>query len=515
MNKPHALFCQGITKHFGSNPALRNANLSVKPLSIHALVGENGAGKSTLINILAGLLKPDQGRIEVFGTGVKFQSALDAVAAGIGVVHQHFLLAEALTVAENIALGMRTSVGGLRFNKRRAEDETRALSEQTGLSVDPRACVGDLPVGLRQRVEILKALSRGARILLLDEPTAVLAPPEVKTLFDTLLALRAAGRTLLIVTHKLDEVFALASETTVLRAGETVYTGNLSELNPNMLAEKVIGREQNAAGHNVEADAPSVNRYSPPSIPEIVLEARNIDLEKRLSVECLQIHAGEILGIAGVEGNGQDELAGLIAGTFTSASAKKMKGTLNLLQTPLLPLSVCQRSELGLAYIPSDRQREALILEMTLNENLHLRRPMLRPLPLLHVLDHAKMARQSAAALNEYGVVPANEKLTANALSGGNQQKVVAARELSHAPRLVLACNPTRGLDIAAAASLQQRLMLLARERGAAVLLISSDLDEVLLLSDRVMVLYRSHLTDMGARGVTKDDVGRAMVGAT
>jgi len=498
-----ALKCEGITKRFGGTTALSAVDFRVEPGTIHALVGENGAGKSTLINVVSGLLQPNEGRISVFDAPIRFASPLDAAAHGIGMVHQHFLLAEALTVAENVALGLRSSPFGWRFNRTKAETELAKLAAETGLHVDPAARVSELPVGLRQRVEILKALSRGAKILLLDEPTAVLAPPEVEKLFETLRALRQGGRTIVIVTHKLDEVFSLASDVTVLRSGRTVFAGTLQGLTPPQLAEKMIGRE-----------LPHLPISSPPAsaASETILELRTVDLPGALRIENLRLHAGEIVGVAGVEGNGQAELAAVIAGTLPLP--KSGGEVLNLAGNSILNDSVRERSEAGVAFIPADRHREGLILELSLSDNLFLRTPLSREVLGLRVLDHAKMAKTADERLREFGVVPPRPDVPAHALSGGNQQKVIVARELSRGPRLILACNPTRGLDIGAAADVHTRLLAAARESRAAVLLISSDLDEVLALADRVAVLYKGKLVEVGARGVDKPTVGRAMVGA-
>lgn len=497
-----ALRCEQIVKTFGTATALSDANLNVAAGTIHALVGENGAGKSTLINIVSGLLKPNQGRIRVFDEDVSFNSPLDANARGIGMVHQHFLLAEALTVAENVALGLRNSAFGWRFDRVRAETELAKLAAETGLHVDPAARVANLPVGLRQRVEILKALSRGAKILLLDEPTAVLAPPEVEKLFDTLRALRAAGRTIVIVTHKLDEVFSLATDVTVLRAGRTVFAGALQGLTPQLLAEKMIGREL----PHLPVSPPPADGAQP------VLELRNVDIPGALRIEQLQLRGGEIVGVAGVEGNGQAELAAVIAGTQSLAESSTAQ--IQLGEKSIIHSSIRDRSEAGIAFIPADRHREGLILELSLSDNLFLRTPLTRDVLGISTLDHTAMAKTADSRLREYGVVPPRPELPAHALSGGNQQKVIVARELSRGPRLILACNPTRGLDIGAANDVHARLLAAAREHRAAVLLISSDLDEVLALSDRVTVLYKGKLAEVGARGIEKAAVGRAMVGA-
>jgi len=499
-----AIEAVALAKRFGRMTALSSADLRVRPGTIHALVGENGAGKSTLISILSGLILPDAGALTLHGRAVQFRSPLDAVAAGIGTVHQHFMLAEALTVAENIGLGTRRSAAGWLFQAAKVEAEVARLAEQTGLHVDPKARVADLAVGLRQRVEILKALSRGAQVLLLDEPTAVLAPPEVEKLFENLRRMRDSGRTIVIVTHKLDEVVALASEVTVLRRGETVFATPLAGMSPAQVAEKMIGRETPAL-----TVPPPVEQSSQPML-ELEGASGAVNIAK------LHVLAGEIVGIAGVEGNGQQELAELIAGT---RSRQSVPGTQSVQQSGLIEkiagVSVADwtpqmRSDAGLAYIPADRQREGLVLEFSLAENLHLREPLERG-PLL---DHRAMRERALKLLPEYGVRPPDPDLEAAGLSGGNQQKVIVARELSGTTKLILACNPTRGLDVGAAADVHARLIAAARTQNAAVLLLSSDLDEVLALSDRVAVLYRGTLSETWPRGVSKEQVGRAMVGA-
>ena len=504
-----SLRCTGIEKSFGSNRALAGANLFVRDGSIHALLGENGAGKSTLNNIVSGALQADAGVIEIDGREMHFASSLEAAAAGVGMVHQHFLLAEALTVAENVALGMRRSALGLRFDAKSAAARVAELGERTGLNVDPRARVADLPVGMRQRVEILKALARGAKILLLDEPTAVLAPAEIERLFATLRVLRDDGRTIVIVTHKLDEVFALAGDVTVLRKGATVHTGPIGDIGAAELARAMIGQDPPKL-IDFAKDGRLPNGPQNTGAP-IALEVRGAKIKGVLDVAELLIHAGEVVGIAGVEGNGQNELAGAIAGTL---DLPLEIDALRLGSLDLRTLSIRQRSDAGIASIPSDRHREGLVLEMTLAENLGLRNPQERTLAAIPLLNFAAMNSHARALLEEYGTVPPEPELAAGALSGGNQQKAIAARELSRKPALILACNPTRGLDVGAAADIQNRLLAAARERGAGVLLISSDLDEVLALSDRVLALYKGKLSEVGPRGVTRDAVGRAMVGA-
>lgn len=467
--------------------------------TIHALLGENGAGKSTLNHIISGALKADSGNIELGGSAVNFTSPLEAAAAGVGMVHQHFLLAEALTVAENIALGMRRSALGLRFNASDASAHAAELAEQTGLHVDPDARVADLSVGMRQRVEILKALARGARLLLLDEPTAVLAPAEVERLFATLRKLRDDGRTIVIVTHKLDEIFALAGAVTVLRRGATVLECPIASTSRVELARAMIGREPprlNCA-HDANTSAP------------VVFELRNVEIPGALNAASLEIRAGEVAGVAGVEGSGQSELAGLIDGTLEpvrdiKANSFKLNGC------DLREFSIAQRSSAGIASIPADRQRDGLVTDLTLAENLSLRKPPAHG----GLIDMRHMFERAAKLAAEFNVVPPAPDLRAGSFSGGNQQKALVARELSSAPKLVVACNPTRGLDVGATVEIQNRLLSAAREHNAAVLLISSDLDEVLELSDHVYALYKGALIDVGRRGVSRETVGRAMVGA-
>src|SRR5579862_390619 len=471
-----ALRCSGIVKCFGHIRALAGADLFVRGGAIHALLGENGAGKSTLNNVISGALKPDAGTLEIDGRSVAFASPLEAAAAGVGMVHQHFLLAGALTVAENIALGVRSSKFGLRFDAHAGAARVSELAERTGLSVDPNARVSELSVGMRQRVEILKALSRGAKVLLLDEPTAVLAPAEIERLFATLRVLRDEGRTIVIVTHKLDEVFALAGEVTVLRKGATVYAGKIGDLTRAELARAMIGQDpppliNSAIIGGSDAGAQHIQELkSAPARRDVVLKIRGAfvrsggtppavafarDLAGKsaaaphaLDVPRLEVRAGEIVGVAGVEGNGQNELAALIAGTLESTARVELQSFCGV---DLRPLSIAERSDNGMAFIPSDRHREGLVLEMSLAENLFLRKPPERRVA-VRLLNRAEMKSRGRVLLEEFGVAPSEPELSARALSGGNQQKTVAARELSRAPKLILACNPTRGLDVGAAA---------------------------------------------------------------
>jgi simple sugar transport system ATP-binding protein len=498
------LQCTGINKSFGATRALNGASLDVAEGSIHALLGENGAGKSTLNNILAGALQADGGVIELDGQSCRFASPQEAYAAGIGMVHQHFLLAGALTAAENILLGLRSSAWGWRFDRVRAAERVRELSARTGLQTDPEKRVRDMSVGERQRVEILKALARGTRLLLLDEPTAVLAPAEIETLFATLRTLQRSGCTIVIVTHKLDEVFALASHVTVLRRGATVHAGPIGAISRQELIRKMVGED--VSGLSLNASPQRAHAGARP-----LLELSDVSVGHALNVAGLAVHPGEIVGVAGVEGNGQEELAGVLTGMISAGvSARQM----DFAGVPLLPLSIQARHRAGLANIPGDRQREGLVLEMSLCENVHLREPLEHRVLGLNVLDEAAMLKRAEQALKEFDVVPPDATLTAGALSGGNQQKVVIAREFGAQPKLIVANNPVRGLDVKAAAAVQAWLVAAARERAAGVLLISSDLDEVLSLSDRVFALYRGNLSEVGPRGVAREDLGRAMVGA-
>ena len=478
-----AVSLRGITRRFGTVVANDGVSLDLAPGEIHALVGENGAGKSTLMRVLYGLLEPDAGTIEVDGRPARLHRPADAMRLGFGMVHQHFMLVDTLTVAENVVLGREPHgrLGGM--HRAAAERQVAALAGHHRLPVDPRARVGGLAVGVQQRVEILKALHHGARVLILDEPTAVLAPHEVDDLFQVLRALNAEGTTIVLITHKLAEVKALAGRVTVMRDGRVVGGGATSALTVAAIAELMVGRPP--AG--LQPRSPR-----PPGSP--LLEVRRLEAEDDRRLPALRgvslaVAAGEILGIAGVEGNGQHELAECIAGLRAPR-----RGEIVIAGRALFGRSPRQHTAAGLAHIPSDRLHHGLVAEMTLAENLALgrhREPALGRGPLLS--RRALLAR-AAGLLADYDVRPPRPGLHAGRLSGGNQPKLIAARELTRGAGVLLVAHPTRGVDLGAAEAIHRRL-LAERDAGRAVLLISSDLTEILALSDRVAVMYEGRIT--------------------
>ena len=473
---------RGITRRFGPVTANRDVSLDLEPGEIHALVGENGAGKTTLMRILYGLLQPDEGRVEFDGRPVRLQSPADAMRLGLGMVHQHFMLVGTLTVAENVTLGHEPAgpLGG--FRRAAAETEVAALAGIYRLPVEPRARLDGLSVGAQQRVEILKALYRGARVLILDEPTAVLTPHEVDELFQMLRELAADGTTIVLITHKLAEVQMLARRITVMRQGNVVGSGEVAAMSLGRIAELMVG-------HPI---APLHERaHRTPGGP--LLEVRGLWARDDRGLEAvrdvsLAVRAGEVVGIAGVEGNGQHELVECLAGLRTPSS-----GTVAIGGRECTRGSALEHFRAGMAHIPSDRLHRGLIAELTLAENLVLGRhrdPGLGRGPMLH---RDALVRRAAPLLGEYDVRPPDPELEARRLSGGNQQKLVVARELTREAAVILAAHPTRGVDLGAVAFIHGRLME-ERNHGRAVLLVSAELSEILALSDRVLVMYEGRI---------------------
>ena len=464
-----------VTRRFGPVLANDRVSLELYPGEVHALVGENGAGKSTLMKVLYGLHSPDSGSIEIGGRSVRIASPSDAMRLGLGMVHQHFLLVDTLTVAENVVLGRepRESLGA--FAPARAERVVKDLAERYRLPIDPHARVAGLSVGEQQRVEILKVLYRGAQLLILDEPTAVLTPQEVDELFGVLRGLRDTGTAIVLITHKLAEVAALADRVTVMRAGRVVGGGDAREFSRERLAELMVGR----------VPAPLAERAArAPGEP--VLEARNLHVGSGRGLPAvrgvtLSVRAGEILGVAGVEGNGQHELVECLAGLRAVRS-----GSVHVAGRDVTTLGVRAHHAAGLAHIPADRLRRGLVAEMTSAENLVLG----RQLEASHGpwLGGPALAARARGPLAEYDVRPPEPLVQAGRLSGGNQQKLVAARELSREARALIAAHPTRGVDLGAVDALHRRI-LAARDAGLGVLLVSSELSEILALSDRIVVM--------------------------
>jgi len=502
-----AIRMSGIDKSFGAIKANRGASLEVMPGEIHALVGENGAGKSTLMRILGGLMKPDAGKVEINGKDVTGWSTSEAIAAGVGIVHQHFMLVPTLTVAENLVLGCEPKTRGVMLDYRRSADDVRQLSNDTGLVIAPDRLISDLSVGEAQRVEILKVLFRGAKILVLDEPTAVLSPPEVRELWTVLRRLRDNGDTIVLITHRLDEVVDLSNTITVMRGGQTVARLKTSETNPAEIARLMVGREVSlSAGRRVQ---PAARTEGPR--PDQGLEVRNLSLMGSRGIRVVDgvsfsVKPGEILGIAGVEGNGQTELIEAIAGLRTVFA-----GDILLDGVDVTRRSVAKRHDAGLSHIPEDRQRRGLILEYTIADNLIL--GLERDFSQRGIINKDRVLSNAQEEIAAFDIRPPNAILAARALSGGNQQKVVVAREMGRDFSILLASQPTRGVDVGAIEFIHQQL-LDARANGKAILLVSAELNEVLALSDRIAVMYRGKFAVvMPASEATEESLGEYMIG--
>jgi simple sugar transport system ATP-binding protein len=502
-----AIRLDDITKSFGPVQANRGAELVVARGEIHALVGENGAGKSTLMRVLAGMYAPNGGRMEVNGRDVTGWSTSAAIAGGVGMVHQHFMLVPTLTVAENVMLGSEITRGGT-LDRAAAEQAVRRLSESTGLAVPASARVSELSVGQAQRVEILKTLYRGAKILILDEPTAVLSPPEVRELWQVLRGLRDAGGTIVLITHKLDEVIDVSETITVMRAGRTVARMPTAGATPQAIARAMVGRDVALALDAEYAGATAVSELGAASALLEVRDLSVIDAAGRTVVDraTFSVAPGEILGIAGVEGNGQTELIEALAGLRAAT------GAIELASRDLMPLSVRRRGDAGLSHIPEDRHDRALILDYSVGENLILGQQHRFTSGV--TFDTARVNAHARDLISRYDIRPADPSLPARALSGGNQQKIVVAREMARDFKVLLAAQPTRGVDVGAIEFIHAQLRA-ARDAGQAVLLVSADLAEVLALSDRVAVMYGGRIVALLPRSeATPETLGPFMTGA-
>ncbi|AND79381.1 ABC transporter ATP-binding protein [Streptococcus pantholopis] len=478
MASENVIEMRNITKQFGDFLANDHVNLDVKRGEIHALLGENGAGKSTLMNMLAGLLEPTMGEIFVNGQSVHLDSPAKADKMGIGMVHQHFMLVEAFTVAENIILGNEVTKGGGVLDLKKAAKEIQDLSERYGLSVDPYAKVADITVGAQQRVEILKTLYRGADILIFDEPTAVLTPAEIAELLDIMRHLVQEGKSIILITHKLEEIRAVADRVTVIRRGKTIDTVSIAGTSSQDLAEMMVGR---AVSFKTEKEAAHPQGTVLDIQNLFVNENRGIPAVKGLS---LTVRSGEIVGIAGIDGNGQSELIQAIAGLRKVKSGSvKIKG---METTHLAPRKI---TEMQVGHIPEDRHRDGMILEMTLAENMALQTYYKAPFSRHSVLNYSKINEHTRELMAEFDVRTTSELVTAGSLSGGNQQKAVIAREIDRNPDLLLVSQPTRGLDVGAIEYIRKRLVA-ERDKGKAVLVVSFELDEILDISDRIAVIH-------------------------
>ncbi|MET7814482.1 ABC transporter ATP-binding protein [Streptomyces sp. NPDC005395] len=489
----------GITKRFPGVVANHDIHLTVRKGTVHALVGENGAGKSTLMKILYGMQKPDEGTIAVDGEKVSFSSPADAIVRGIGMVHQHFMLADNLTVLENVVLGSEKLYG----IGARARRKIKELSDRYGLGVRPDVLVEELGVAARQRVEILKVLYRGARTLILDEPTAVLVPQEVDALFDNLRELKAEGLSVIFISHKLGEVLSVADEITVIRRGTTVGTAVPAETTPRQLAELMVGSE---------LPTPETAESTVTDRPVLTVDALRLAApsgKALLDDISFTIHAGEVLGIAGVEGNGQTELVDALIGLRHADS-----GTIRFLDQDITALPTRKRREQGVGYIPEDRHRHGLLLEAPLWENRILGHVTEKPNNKGVWLDLKSAQQDTRRIVETYDVRTPGIDVTAASLSGGNQQKLIVGREMSHNPRFLIAAHPTRGVDVGAQAAIWDHIRE-ARREGLAVLLISADLDELIGLSDTLRVIYDGKLVaDADPATITPEALGSAMTGA-
>ncbi|HXG86099.1 MAG TPA: ABC transporter ATP-binding protein [Pyrinomonadaceae bacterium] len=491
---------RNITKTFGSVVANKDVSIKVEPGEIHAIVGENGAGKSTVMRIAYGFYNADSGEILVDDKTVNIKSPQDAIKLGIGMVHQHFMLVDTMTVAENIVLGAETGGAGF-LDLDRANAEIARLSEELKLGVNPKALIEDLSVGAQQRVELLKALYRNAKLLILDEPTAVLTPREVEEFFGILRRMRASGKTVVIITHKLEEVLAISDNVTVMRDGKVVGNVKTSETSAKDLARMIVGRDVLLRVEKTDANP-----------NETVLDVQNLSVKnahgEALNGVSFSVKAGEIVGVAGVEGNGQTELIEAIAGLVSNA-----QGTIELFGKDISNTNARKRKELGIAHIPEDRHKRGLLLDADLTENSILGVHYRPPVTSGGFLNSVAIEKRAREIIENFDVRPPQSQLPARALSGGNQQKLIIGREFELNPKLLLVSQPTRGVDIGAIEFIHRKLIDL-RDAGAAVLLVSAELEEVTALADRLLVIRKGKIVgEVNPKETSVEEIGLLMTG--
>ncbi|HES0276498.1 TPA: ABC transporter ATP-binding protein [Streptococcus pyogenes] len=499
----HVIEMREITKKFGDFVANDHINLNVRKGEIHALLGENGAGKSTLMNMLAGLLEPTSGEIVINDKPVQIDSPSKSAKLGIGMVHQHFMLVEAFTVAENIILGNEVVKNGC-LDLNQASKDIKVLSEKYGLAINPSAKVSDISVGAQQRVEILKTLYRGADILIFDEPTAVLTPAEIKELMTIMKNLVKEGKSIILITHKLDEIRAVADRVTVIRRGKSIETVDVAGATSQDLAEMMVGRSVSFTTSKKAAEP-----------KDVVLSIKNLEVDENIGIPAvkglsLDVRAGEIVGIAGIDGNGQSELIQAITGL-----RKVKSGSIMIKNNEVTHLSSRKITELSVGHVPEDRHRDGLILDLSLAENIALQTYYKQPLSQNGILNYTKINDYARQLMKEFDVRGANELVPARGFSGGNQQKAIIAREVDRDPDLLIVSQPTRGLDVGAIEYIHKRLIK-ERDKGKAVLVVSFELDEILNLSDRIAVIHDGKIQGIVLpENTNKQELGILMAGGS
>lgn len=492
---------KGITKTFPGIIANQDIHLTVKKGEIHALLGENGAGKSTLMNVLFGLYQPDKGQIYIKGNPVQMKGPMMATRLGIGMVHQHFMLIPTFTVTENIILGAEKTNKGM-IDHKKAEQEIKELSDHYGLKIDPKAKVKEISVGMQQRVEILKTLYRGAEILIFDEPTAVLTPQEIVELIQIMRNLVQEGKTIIFITHKLQEIMTLCDYVTVVRHGKVVNGLQVKDTNENELASLMVGREVNFVVQKEKSNPQEVVLR----INELVVkDYRNVNAVDGLSLE---VRAGEIVGLAGVDGNGQSELIEAITGL-----RKVNSGAVHLNDRDITNRKPRRITRSGMGHIPEDRHKRGLVLDFSVEENAVLQNYYRKPISNGWLLNHGEIRKYARKLINDFDIRTPEEDTCARTLSGGNQQKIVIAREVDQDPDLLIAAQPTRGLDVGAIEFIHRKLVE-QRDKGKAVLLVSFELEEILNVSDRLIVIHQGKIVGcVDPKSVTDEELGLLMAG--